>query len=233
MGMEMKNNSTSNTQFHVIHSDNTNYSISSTLTGLKLSMEFMGQQSSYNSDLKEDSASEIGKSIKNLNVPDTLSINKYTAMVISDKKPVTVSMEENTNPFESLFGSLGEKNADTDITDAFFIIPPEKKIGDSWIDSSSTKEQRTVKTYTLRSIDKDIASISLIGKVDSNIQYEMQSLPVNISMTTQTIGEIFSNTKTSLVGKRTIKADITGNIELMGQSAPITGKANTVSVYEY
>src|SRR6476660_8001351 len=59
MGMEMKNFTTSTNDFVVLNADDKNYTMTSTLTGLKLSMDFMGQQNNYDSDKKEDSASEI------------------------------------------------------------------------------------------------------------------------------------------------------------------------------
>lgn len=232
MGMEMKNFTTSQTNFIVLDIADNNYSISSTLTGMKVSMDFMGQQTTYDSDLKSDSASEIGKSMKDLNVPDTVTVNKYTAKV-TDNKVVTVSKEENANPMEDLFESLGDNNKEASISEAFFVMPAGKKSGDSWVDSSSTKDMKSLKTYTIKSIDKNIAIINIIGNVVSNIQSEVQGLQVNVSMTTKTDSEVIADTKTSLVTKRTTKADINGNLELMGQSQPITGKATTTSVYEY
>ena len=233
MGMGMKNNTSSQNKFYIIDADDKNYTASNTLTGLKVSIDFMGQQTNYDSDLKEDSASEIGKSIQNLNIPDTISIDKYTGSVISLKKTVPAAKEEGSNPMEMLFESLGDKNDDMALSQAFFMIPAGKKTGDSWMDSSSTKEQKSIKTYTIKSIDKNLATITVTGKVESNIQTEAQGLQVNVNMTTKTNSEIIADTKTSLVSKYSTKADISGNMELMGQSAPITGKATTVSVYEY
>jgi len=233
MGMEMKNNTSTQNTISVIDADGTQYTISNTLTGIKLSMDFMGQQTNYDSDLKEDSASEIGKSLQNLNIPDTVSVNKKTAEVISHKDKTEGKKEDASNPMETLFESLGNTNADVVVNEAFFIIPLDKKMGDSWIDSLITKDQKTYKTFTLKSIEKNIATIEMIGKVESNIQTETQGLQVSVVMTTKTNTEIIADTNTSLVNKRTTKADITGTLELMGQTAPITGKATTISIYEH
>jgi len=233
MGMEMKNFTTSQTSYIVLDVADKNYSISSTLTGMKVSMDFMGQQTTYDSDLKSDSASEIGKSMRDLNTPDTVSVDKYTGTVIADAKTVTEPKEADSNPMENLFESLGDNNKNVSISEAFFIIPAGKKTGDSWIDSSSTKDIKTLKTYTIKSIAKNIATVNIIGTVVSNIQTEVQGLQVNVSMTTKTDSEVITDTKTSLVTRRTTKADINGNLELMGQAAPVTGKATITSVYEY
>ncbi len=234
MGMELKNNSSMTTSFIVINTGDNDYTISNTLTGVKMSMDFMGQQTNYDSDLKEDTASEIGKSIKNLNVPDTVMVNRYTGAVHAEEKKETApSLDETKNPMESLMESLGDVNTDVAVTEAFFMIPAGKKAGDSWTDSSSSKQQKTVKTYTIKSIDKDIATITATGKTESNIQTEFQSLQVTVVMTTKLNSEIIVNTKTSLVSKRNTTSDIDGNLELMGQSQPITGKSTTLAVYEY
>ena len=233
MGMEMKNNSTSQNNFYVIDANDKTYMVSKTLTGLKVSVEIMGQQTNYDSDLKEDSASEIGKSVKNLNIPDTISINKYTAAVSSNKKADSLSKEESMNPMESLFESFSDKNADEAISDAFFIIPTGKKTGESWIDSSSTKDQKSFKTFTIKSIEKNIATILVAGNVVSNIQAEAQGMQFTVSMNTKIDSEIITDPKTSLVAKRSTTNNITGNLEMMGQSVPITGKSTTTAVYEY
>ncbi len=233
MGMEMKNNTSSHNNFFVIDADDKSYVVSSTLTRLKVSMEVMGEQTTYDSDLREDSASEIGKSVKNLNIPDTVSVNKYTAEVSADKKDIPVSKDAASNPMEGLFESLGDQRADMALSDAFLVIPAGKKIGDSWTDSSSTKDQKTIKTYSIQSIEKNIATIIVIGNVASNIQTEANGMALTVTMTTKTNTEVSADVKTSLVTKRSTKADITGNLEMMGQSLPISGKSTTTSVYEY
>ena len=81
MGMEMKNTSSSEHVLLVLDASKENYILTSTLTGLKLSMDFMGQSNSYDSDKKEDADSEMGKSVKNLNIPDTFEVNKNTAAI--------------------------------------------------------------------------------------------------------------------------------------------------------
>lgn len=233
MGMEMKNNSSSQNSFIVLDADNNNYSISSTLTGLKMAIDFMGQSTTYDSDLKSDTASEIGKTVKNLFIPDTVLVNKLTAEVISDKKKESPEKEEGGNPMEAMFEMLGNSNSDASVADAFFIIPAGMKVGSSWTDSSSSKDQKTIRNYTISSIEKNIATVSLISTVTSNIQTEAQGLQVSISMNTKSESEITVDILTSLVSKRSTKADINGTLELMGQSAPITGKSVTSSVYEY
>ncbi len=234
MGMEMKNNTSSQTNFTVIDSDDNNYIISSTLTGLKLSMDFMGQQTNYDSDLKADKDSEIGKTIKNINIPDTLTVNKYSAIAVSNKKQVPEQKDDMSNPFDGIFDTFSKNNNAGTVSETFFIIPTGKKITDTWTDSSSTKDHKIIKTFTLKSIDNNIATVLEAAKTESTLQTEVEGgMQISINMTTNSNSEIISDSKTSRVIKRTTNADITGSLDVMGQSAPITGKSGTVSLYEY
>lgn len=232
MGMEMKNTSSSEHVLLVLDASKENYILTSTLTGLKLSMDFMGQSNSYDSDKKEDADSEMGKSVKNLNIPDTFEVNKNTAAITYNKKPVTEASADVTNPMESMFESMG--SSDKNIGDEFFlIIPAGIKIGDKWFDSSSTPTLKSVKEYTLQSIDNGIASIKSDSQVDNNSQVELQGMQVTIVMSTKSSGIITADTKTSLVSKRTNNATINGNLEVMGQTMTVTGKSAITTVFEY
>ncbi len=233
MGMEMKNFTSTQNNIYVIDVTDKKYTVSNTLTGVKVSMDAMGQQTDYDSDLKKDSDSEMGKSIKNLNVPDTLFVNKYTAEISSDKKAVSVLKTDETNPMEGLLGSMGDKGTNLAVTDAFLIIPAGKKIGDSWSDSASTKEQKTTRTYQIKSIEKNNATVLIIGNVISNIETEISGMQLTMVMTTKTNTEVIVDVTTSLVSKRTSQSTIEGNLDMMGQSLPMTGKSSTTSVYEY
>ncbi len=230
MGMEMKNFTTAQNDLYVLDAGDVNYTLTNTLTGLKLSMDMMGQTSTYDSDKKEDSASVIGKSVSNLNVPDTITLNKYSRLVTATKK-VEAAAEE-ANPMESMFESFGNSN-DNIVKEAFFIVPAGKKTGDKWVDSSSTKDTKIYKEYQLQSIENGIITILENGKVDNNTQTEIQGMQVTINMTAKSTGEIKVNSKTSLVNKRDVKTELTGNLEMMGQQVPVTGKGTISTVYEY
>ncbi len=233
MGMEMKNFTSSQNNIYVIDAVDKKYTVSNTLTGLKVSMDAMGQQTDYDSDLKKDSASDIGKSIKNLNVPDTFFVNKYTGEISSTKKDTAMLKVNDSNPLGGLFESLGDKGTDQALSDAFFMIPAGKKTGDSWYDSSATKDQKISNNYQIHTIEKNNATVLITGIVISNIQTETNGMQLNITMTTKRNTEVIVDMMSSLVSKKISKATIEGTFEMMGQSLPITGTASTTSLYEY
>lgn len=231
MGMEMKNFSSSQNNLVVLDADDTSYSITNTLTGLKISMDMMGQTTSYDSDKKEDSASEIGKSIPNLNIPDTVTMNKYSRAVNARKRAEPVSTED-TNPLENMFQAFNN-NKETVVSEAFFLIPKGKKVGDKWSDSSSTKDTKSYKEYVLQSIDNGIATILENSKIENNTQTEIQGMQVTVSMSAKSTIEIKVDSNTGLVNKRETKTDLAGNLEMMGQSVPVTGKGTITTTYEH
>jgi len=121
----------------------------------------------------------------------------------------------------------------TIVKDLVFLIPPGKKVGDTWTDSTSQKELKSIRRFTFKSLIDNIATIGLNGVLTGNSTMEMQGMQLDISMNTNTTGEIIVNTKTSLVQKRTANADIDATIDVMGQSGPITGKALIITEYKY
>src|SRR5437588_2998978 len=72
------------------------YSLTNTITKLKLSTSAMGQEDSFNSEKKEDQNSEAGKSLgKILNNPKNVEINKSGKVVNTIK--IEKSAEEDAN----------------------------------------------------------------------------------------------------------------------------------------
>lgn len=231
MGMEMKN--ATNTQYEILVTDitSTEYVVTNTMKGLKISIDAMGQSTSYDSDNKADSASELGKSVKKINIPDTVFLNKSTGTVISKKKEEPETKDD-SNPFASMFESMGNEDQNI-VKESIFIIPDGKKPGDKWSDSTITKDMKTYKDYTVQSIENGLATINVTGKVINNMQAEVQGMQVTISMDTKSTGVINVDTNTSLVNKRITNATITGTLEMMGQSVPVSGTANTSLLFEY
>lgn len=230
MGMEMKNNSSSSYNLVVLDADKENYTVTNTLTGLKISVDFMGQSTNYDSDKKVDVDSELGKSVKNLNMPDTVLINNVNALITYKQKTDTATTD-GSNPFESMFESLGN-NEGRIVDELFLVIPTGIKAGDKWYDSASTASVRSVKEYELQSVENGIATIKTSFKVDNNSQVELQGMQVNISMTTQSTGTITTDTRTSIVSKRAAKAQINGSLELMGQTMNVTGSSTSTTTVE-
>ena len=234
MGMQMKTSNIASNKLLIIGVDATGYQLSNTVTKLKTDMDFMGQQTNYDSDKPADNESETGKAVAaKLNNPDTLSLDKLTGKVTRNKKSAEEMPEVNQgNPLAGLMSSMNS-SADVQVVEnAFFIIPAGKKTGDSWSDSTSDKSMKSKRIFTIKSIEGNTATISYSGTIDVSGNQEIQGSEVAITMNTKLTGEIIFNPTTNLVSKRTMNSDINGTIEMMGQAMPVTAKVESSFTYQ-
>ena len=234
MGMQMKTSNIASNKLLIIGVDATVYQLSNTVTKLKTDMDFMGQQTNYDSDKPADNESETGKAVAaKLNNPDTLSLDKLTGKVTRNKKSAEEMPEVNQgNPLAGLMSSMNS-SADVQVVEnAFFIIPAGKKTGDSWSDSTSDKSMKSKRIFTIKSIEGNTATISYSGTIDVSGNQEIQGSEVAITMNTKLTGEIIFNPTTNLVSKRTMNSDINGTIEMMGQAMPVTAKVESSFTYQ-
>lgn len=226
MGMKMKNDTKSTGVVEVKDMDNENYTSTYTLRKMNLNMDMMGQQNSYDSEKPADRDGEMGKAFANkLGKEVTVLINKNSGKASLDKKILPEKPAAQANPMDGLMDSFGAVGEDATVETVFFIIPAGKKTGDSWIDSSSNKGMKEVKTYTFKSVTGNIANIALFSKMEGRNAMESQGMQMDVNISAKTEGEIQVDFKSSLVKKRSSVMDLTGAIDVMGQSVPITSKA--------
>lgn len=234
MGMQMKNSSLATNILQLISTNDTGYTISNTLTKMSISMDMMGQETNYDSEKEADKDSEIGKSIATkLNHTDTFSVNKITGLV-NMKSIISSPEKEEKNPMTEIMGAMGvSAGKDPSLEAAFFIIPKDKKTGDSWSDSTIEKNIKTVRHYTLQAINNDIATIAVKGSITGNGEAEVQGTSIAFTMTTKNTAEILVNVKSSLVNKMSNDADITMTMDMMGQTMPVSSKNTQVIIFQY
>lgn len=233
-GMDINNSTTSENLLEVKNNTDNNYTLSNSLTKIKVNMSMMGQATTYDSEKKEDQDSEIGKAFaRKLNKPTDIILDINTGKAILAKQPEKKKEVEEGNPMQGLLQMLGDNGGDDAIVaGAFELIPQGKSTGDSWIDSTVDKTMKVVRTYTLKSVTDKEAVIGLSVIMDGTNTLEMQGMEIEFSSTTKTTGEIILNIETSLVKKKTSQSEITGSFQMMGQSVPISAKANSSSTYK-
>lgn len=232
MGMQMSNNSSSSAVVEVKGVDNNNYSTTYKLVKMKISMDVMGQQNSYDSEKPEDKTTEIGKSVEGkIGQELKVSVDKNSGKSSVEKSLVDKKEETEENPFKGLMDSFGAADEGAAVETAFFVVPAGKKVGDVWTDSTTNNKMKEVKTYTIKSIQGNDANISLFSKMDGTSSVEAQGMSMDITLSAKTEGTMLVDIKNSLVKKRTSVTDVTGNIEMMGQSMPMTSKVTAVTEY--
>lgn len=231
MGMQMKNNSVSASTITVTGENEKEYSLTNTITKLKASIEAMGKTHNYDSEKESDRNSEMGKSLSEvIGKPVNVTVNKFSGATTFEKKDAGPEKPV-SNPMEDMMEAFGNGGDDPSVAGAFLLIPAGKKSGDSWTETDSTKEKRSVKIFTINSINNITATVSFKSSTDANNTIEVQGNQMDVSISTKSKGEMIAGTKTGLVSNRITDSDISGTMEIMGQSMPITAKSNLVSVY--
>jgi hypothetical protein len=231
MGMgTMKNNSV-NTNIIIVTGENDNeYQLTNTVTKVKMDLDGMGSTMTYDSEKPEDKDSEIGKSLSEvIGKPLNISLNKISGTATFEKKESSPEKPEK-NPLEDMIGGFGSNN-DPSVTGAFLLIPAGKKAGDTWTVTDSTKEKQSTKTYTINSIQGNIAVISFTSVSNTNGTIDANGTEMNITTNTKSTGDISVDIKTGLVNKSSSVSDITASLDVMGQTMPVTAKSSSVSVY--
>ena len=233
MGMELKSNSITINTLGVKNSTDKNYTISNTLTKLKVNMNMMGQANDYDSENKEGNNADMAKIFdERLNKPVDIDIDNTTGVAIMDKKKVAKKDADESNPADDLMKIFSDNSDNAIVSGAFEMIPRGKSIGDSWSDTTIAKDMKVLRTYTLKSITGNEAVIKSDIISTSVNKLNFQEMEFDIKSETKTIGEIITDISTGLVKKRTSIADINGSIQMMGQDMPISAKATSTNIYK-
>ncbi len=234
MGMEIKNNSTATNKLIVFGETDSTWLIIDSLVRLKMNVEMMGQEQSFDSDKPEDLNSEAGKEFNSrLHTPDTIAISKADGRMVNSHNIPETSMEESgANPMGALMKMSGAANNNQVIANAFLVISGDKKIGDSWTDSTVSKERKSASTFTMKSINEGMAKIQLIARDESTSSGESMGNQVDVTVTSKTTGDILLNMKTFLVNEKILVTEVSGTMEVMGQSLPFTSKVTSTFTYQ-
>ena len=234
MGMELTSNSAAVNSLEVKNGTSDNYSISSTLTKMKVNMNMMGQSNSYNSDNKDGNNEEMAKIFdEKMNKQVSVLVDNKTGTVTAEKKKDKKADDVNdADPTAGLMKMFADNSDEAVISGAFEIIPKGKSVGDSWADTITDKDTKIVNTYTLKSISGNEAVIASAIVATGKNKLNFQEMEFEVKSETKTTGEIITDVSTGLVKKRTSVADITGSLQMMGQDMPISAKATTTSIYK-
>jgi hypothetical protein len=225
MGMgTMKNNMQMKYGFMVIDETEKTYILSSNMKSIKMDMDGMGQQMSFDSDKPEDKSSPMAEGLGDkLSSIDTFSVDKNTGDIIRISKKKDAA--------GGGMGMMSGGGENEPINDGFFVVPMSKKIGDTWQDSSATEGLTTKKTYTLVSREQNIATIKYIGVNFGTINSEVQGTPMTAVVDSKLSGELKVNMETGIIVSTTADVDNNTAMEVMGQNMNISTKVKTNTIY--
>lgn len=219
--MEMLANANMVRSINVKDKKDNSFFISSTLTKIKSNVNAMGQEQSFDSEKNEGTETETGKMMKGiLNVPQEVELNNEAKVVNVKAKD---SSSANAGMMEMMLGMInGEDAAGT--SDAFLIIPAGKKTGDTWSDSSVMEGIKIYRTYTLKAVNGNKATVTIDGNQITNKTMEQMGMEVIITSDSKINGETIVDITTGVIEQKTLTMDGKGTAEMMGQSIPMTTK---------
>ena len=234
MGMELTSTSTSVNTLEVKNSTPNNYIISNTLTKLKMNTNMMGQPTNYDSENKAGNDEEMSKVFDDkLNMPVDITIDNTTGLAVVEKKKQKQADVDETNATADLMKIFSDNaSEDAIVSGAFEMVPKGKSVGESWADTATSKDMKTIRTYTLKSVSGNEAVIQANVVSTAVNKLNFQEMEFEVKSETKTNGEIITDISTGLVKKRTSIADITGSIQMMGQDMPISAKATSTNIYK-
>ncbi len=227
--MEITSDVAMNKQIEVKDKKDTSYIISSIITKMTTTGNAMGQSFSFDSDKKEDYDTEIGKAMKGqINVAKEIELNhKGTA---TNVKKDTAAGAEAGNPMMDMMKSMGGGKDDASgAAEAFQVLPDGKKSGDTWSDSTIIEGIKTYRTYVIKEIKGNDATVTLTGNQHTNKTVENQGMEVNVTMESKLSGEAVVDITTGIVKQKTFIMEGTGSADAMGQAIPMTTKVTTVT----
>lgn len=207
------------------------YVLSATTTKMTTTGSFMGQAMSYDSDKKEDSDSEMGKVMKDqLNVAKEAELSDQGQVVNAQKDTAQSASIGGGNPLMAMMGSMGGQDESNGTMDAFQVVPAGAKAGDTWADSTIATDATIRRTYILKELNGNDATVAVAGTQSLNKTMENQGMEVNITLDSKITGDILVDISTGIIKQRTITVEGTGNVDAMGQAIPMTTKATSTSV---
>jgi len=208
------------------------YTVTNTLTKLKTSIDAMIQKIDFDSENPADMSSEKGKTMGGkLNQPVTVKLDAAgNATIDSPEKPKEEAAQ--MDPTSGIMSMMGGGTDEGVVEGAFILIPAGKKVGDTWADSTIEKKLQVRRSYTLKSLAGNDATITMTMNSDMNMAMDAQGMELEMNMTSKGTGEIIADISTGLAKKKTINADINGDMQIAGQSLPISGKTTVVAVYQ-
>ncbi|MBO9566041.1 MAG: hypothetical protein J7621_24920 [Niastella sp.] len=235
IGMEMmgqtidiNNDNTVTSLVEVKNATGSAYELATTVKRVVTSMNGMGQNMSYDTDKKDGAASnEMTKKADEL-------VGKTNNLTIDSKGVITKSDDtggddkENAGGFMGISGGVLNAGQKVGVTFDLVAKLPDNpvKVGDSWNDSTISKEGKFYTRYKVVEIKSDEAIIDMEGTLTQAGQVENNGMTIDMNLAGNSKGQLSMDVTSGLVKKMAMAMDATGTMEVAGQSIPFTMKIN-------
>lgn len=201
-----------------------NYSLSNTVTGVKMNMTQMGQEMNFDSEKKEDIDGPIGSALKEyINQPKKVVMDK-SGKLISQKTDDTT---QETNMVAKQLGNFEATGYGADM--AFESLPQNVKVGSTWTSKTDNEGISKSTTYLVKEINGNIATIALTGDMAADTKMENQGMEITTKTKGKFSGEEKVDITTGVIQTNTSTVDASGIIGVMGQELPTSSKVTSTT----
>lgn len=225
MGQTMEINMESNTTALVEVKDNVpdGYKVANTLKKMTMTMNVMGNEQKFDSDKPEDLNGPIGNGVKDkLNVTKEYTINKEGIVTSTPEGKAEEKADPNSVMSNMINGATTDEKKGL-AHSAFANLPAGgAKVGQSWTDSTSEGGSKTINTYTLRSVQGNDGIVDVKSNLSISQEMEQQGMQMQMSLTGNVTGEYNFDIKSGIVTSRKLKTVASGQIDVMGQTVPLS-----------
>ncbi|MEO6681887.1 MAG: DUF6263 family protein [Ginsengibacter sp.] len=220
MPMEVAIDATTFYEIEVADSKNDQYNLTNTIKKVKMKISQMGQEMDFDSEKEVDLNGPIGDALKNfINVPQKVILSQQ-GKISSDSSNKSAEINSALGDYESTgFGA----------SLAFQALPKNLKVNQTW--EVNTNESGSIKKtiYTVKSINGDLATLTLSGKMDVNTTMENMGMEITTKSQGEFSGEEIVHIKTGVIQSQKMDITTEGIVEVMGQELPNSSKITSTT----
>lgn len=215
--------------FKVTNTTDDNTTLHHTMDRLNFDFEGMGQKRSFNSANQKDMDGQFGAPIKELlaKAYDLIVDGNGTTLMSMPEKIELTKQDERLAIISNMLKDLTSAvYPPQKASPSFFAVLPnrELKIGDTWRQSVTTANDRTMTDYTLTAISDSVITVDFKTTSASIIKSQMMGMETTTNMNSTAIGKIFLDRSTNIIKEKNITIESNGTTEAMNTSMPISSK---------
>lgn len=194
------------------------YTYSATIKHIKGEVKVMGQDQTFDSDdpnLRNNP--EMADMFKALNAPNVIEIKNGKLINQSQKLDAIVKMG----------------GADDQAKYVLSLQPTNIVEGFTWTDSTqSDSASKTITNATIKQVTDQTVVVEIIANISLKETMNRNGMDIIQNLAGKAVASRTYNKANGLLMNEMSKVDLSGTMEMMGQSAPVTSKATIVTTVE-
>lgn len=216
--MEFENTGTNIAEYQLMAITKNGYTLNSVIKGIKTITKAAGQTHSFDSDDESTRNNpQFAEVVKMLNT---------TTQIVVENNIATIKGEAADMMSSAGLGGMGNDQSK-------FILSGDLsrfRLGDQWADSAVTNDNKNLNEYTVTGLTGAIVEIQVKTTTKINATVTQGGMAVKQDL----LGNITAQRKydkaTGLLNTEQMEMTISGSMEIMGQSAPVSMKGKTTTV---